>query len=138
MSYVSPTTTVFKARYPEFSVVSDELVTLVLNESIDVVGDTWLEKDRAKAQMLLTAHTLSMEGEPARSKAISNGSNVASVQSGEVTSMKVGDVSVTYSGRSQSSSGNNLGEITKEYLKTPYGTRYLELMKRSFFPIMVV
>lgn len=123
MAYVAPTPTTFKARYPEFVTVSDSLIALVLGEAFDQVGDTWLERDRARAQMLLTAHNLTMEGEPGRT---ATGSSSAGT--GFVKRRKVGDVEVEFAtpgGSSGGSSGNG-------FSSTSYGQEYLRLMRLNF------
>jgi len=132
MSYTAPTTATFKARYPEFANVADSTLGLILGESIAVVGETWLERDRAKAQTLLCAHTLTMEGEPDRSNADSTG---VSAQIGAVTSVDIGGaVKLSFSDRAVSGAS---GEAA-EYNRTQYGARFLALMSRNFSGPVVV
>lgn len=126
------TAAAFKSRFPEFGPVSDALIDLVLSETDATLGDKWLDRDRPVALKLLTAHKLSMEGEPERSKAIAEGRSVQNAQAGQVTSMKVGDVSVTYGGLDTQSSRED------GYDKTPYGRRYLELMRKNFPSVLTV
>ena len=126
----APTATTFKTRFPEFGPVSDDLVELVILEAVDAVGDNWLERDRTLARLLLTAHNLSMEGEPARSKSLAKGGAVQNAQSGPVTSFKDGDVAVTFGGTGSGASGTGSAEI--EFGKTSYGARYLVLMRKNF------
>ena len=131
MSYVQPTAETFKIRFPEFGSVGDALIDLVIDEAVSVVGDTWLEKDRARAQMLLVAHNLSMEGEPQRSVSTLSGETPDNPQQGAISSIKVGDVAISYSNRpSQNNPGT--GAIGNELLKTSYGARYLEILKLNF------
>jgi hypothetical protein len=130
MAYVAPTPTTFKARYPEFTAVSDVLVQLVLDEAIAQVGDTWLERDRARAQMLLAAHMLTMEGEPARTN---TGSGVG--LSGAVKRRKVGDVETEFAGLGGGGSG---GSVATGYAATIYGQQYLTLLRQNFPAIAVV
>lgn len=125
MSYVQPTAIVFKARFPEFTVVADVLVNLVLDEAIVQVGETWLERDRARAQMLLAAHTLTMEGEPQRS---TSGNGAAG--SGLMVSRSVGDVSVTFANTSSASATGNGG--------SHYGKEFDRLMRKNFPPVAAV
>ena len=129
MAYVEPTATTFKARYPEFAPVSDILIGLVLAEAINDVGETWLERDRARAQMLLTAHKLAMEGEPERT---STGLGIGAA--GVVKRDKVGDVETEYAGMgSGSGSGSSLG-----YDQSAYGREFAALMRKNFPAIAVV
>lgn len=139
MSYTAPTVTTFKARYPEFAVVGNELLKLVLDESIAAVGDCWLERDRAKAQSLLTAHTLSMEGEPSRSVQIANGGTVNGATVGTILEMQDRDVRVKFSDKSKDISENSrLGDIAKSYMLTSYGKEYYLLMGRNVTSMVVV
>lgn len=128
MAYVAPTPTTFKARYPEFTPVSDALVGLVLNEAIAQVGETWLERDRARAQMLLTAHNLTLEGEPARTV-----SGSASAGTGSVKRVRVGDVETEFA-----SPGASSGVSMGIYGSTTYGQQYLALLRMNFGGPVVV
>lgn len=130
MPYVPPTATTFKARYPEFAPVSDILVNLVLAEAIDAVGETWLERDRAKAQMYLAAHTLAMEGEPSRT---TTGQGTGTT--GPVKRFTVGDVTTEFAGAGASSGGATGGS---GYLQTNYGRMYLESLRKNFPAVAVV
>ncbi len=137
MAYVQPTTTDFLARYPEFSSVSPSKLSLVLQESIDDVSDSWIESDRRRAQMLLTAHMLTIEGHLGSSGAFGSAG-------GPVKSYKEGDVEVEFAttqdgGGAWTSNpqlGNNLraypGLVTESYTATVYGIHYLDLKQRSF------
>jgi hypothetical protein len=123
MPYTTPTATTFKARYPEFVPVADALVNLVLQEAFDQVGDTWLERDRARAQMLLAAHNLTMEGEPARTT-----SGQGSAGTGTVKRRKVGDVEVEFATPASSSDSS----VGNGFASTTYGQQYLALMRLNF------
>lgn len=139
MSYTAPTVKIFKLRFPEFAVVDNELVDLVLAESISAVGDGWLEKDRARAQMLLSAHTLAMEGEPARSQSLNDGGTVNSPVNGSIIEMKDRDVTVKLTDKaSQISENSKLGDISKTYMQTPYGVDYYLLLGRNCSSVAVV
>ncbi|GFO81228.1 MAG: hypothetical protein A49_08550 [Methyloceanibacter sp.] len=140
MAYEAPTAADLKARFPEFTPVADALVDAVLEEAAAAVGDSWLESDRRPATQYLAAHMLAMEGEPQRSNAISAGQTPVNAQAGALTGMKVGDVSMTYSGRSSGaeSVGSRMGPAAAEYLKTPYGQRFYELMRKSFPAVRAV
>lgn len=131
MAYEVPTPVTFKARFPEFGVVSDTLVQLVLNDAISDVGDTWLEKDRARAQMLLAAHILTMEGEPGRTE---NGASGATAGTGIIKRDKVGDVETEFATPTSSGSGGALSV----YGLTFYGQQYLELRRKNFPAVAVV
>jgi len=138
MAYVTPTPELFKARFPEFTSVSDTLVGLVLGEAVERVGDTWLERDRARAQMYLAAHLLAMEGEPARSAAIANGGTGGeTLLNGAVKRRRVGDVETEFAGVSSGDVGSS-GGLAASYTSTAYGRRYLELMRLNFPSVAAV
>lgn len=128
MSYVQPTLTNFRTRYPEFASVDDTLVQTVLDESIAEVGDTWLDQDRAKAQMLLTAHKLVAEGY----LAASSGSDSSS--SGSVVKMeKAGDHQIEYAVSDDSIANAQDGGLETSV----YGNRYLKLLRNNFPAVFV-
>lgn len=132
MPYTEPTVTTFKARYPEFSAVQNELVILVLNEAIVTVGDGWHEDDLAKAQSLLAAHSLVMEGEPQRSNAINNGGTANPGNVGPIIEMQDRDVRVKFANRLEITSGNSgLGDISQQYMQTQYGREYYLILCRN-------
>lgn len=123
MAYVQPTATTFKARFPEFAPVSDALINLVLAEAVPQVGDTWLERDRARAQMLLTAHTLTLEGEPGRTT-----TGQSSAGTGMMKRRKVGDVEVEFATPGASADGS----VSNGFSSTSYGVEYTRLMRLNF------
>lgn len=135
MAYVAPTVELFKTRFPEFDPVDDDLVDLVLAEAVGVVDATWVERDRASAQMYLTAHLLTVQGQPARSIAGSSGSGSNINLTGPVKRRKVGDVETEYAGASSINGGSNGGTfegIDQAYGATPYGRQYLVIRNRNF------
>lgn len=123
MAYIEPTPTTFKARFPEFVSVSDALVQLVLTDAIAQVGDTWVERDRARAQMLLAAHILTMEGEPGRTA-----SGQGAAGTGMVRRRKVGDVETEFA-----IPGATVGGFAATgYAATIYGQQFAALMRMNF------
>ena len=139
MPYAQPDAATFKARFPELEPVSDTLVGLVLGEAIDAVGDTWLERDRAKAQMYLAAHMLAIEGEPGRSQGIAAGEGGGNFSiTGPAKREKVGDVEVEYAGGSSSSGGSDGSGAASGYSLTSYGRLYLDLLRKNFPAVAVV
>ena len=122
----------FKGRFPEFSEVPDITVDLALIEANNEVGENWLERDRKLGQNLLAAHRLSMENEPERSRTLVSGGNINNGQTGTISSMRVGDVSLSYAGRNTiSAAKSGLGALACEYQKTSYGQRYYELLCKN-------
>lgn len=130
MAYVPPTSTDLKARFPEFSSVSNTLLDLILAEASAQVGETWLERDRKPATLYLAAHMLAQEGEPGRSAGGTGGGT-----SGPVKRRKVGDVETEFAGFSASSGA---GGRASEYGSTAYGLRFLDLLRKNFPAVAVV
>ena len=129
-----PTASEVKARYPEFSGVSDALVTMVIAEASPMVDDEWVETDQKPAIMAFTAHLLSMEGYPARAL-LPAGAPLPASAGREIVMRKVGDVTTQYAQASrqyaQASSGAKgassglLGSLAL----TVYGRRFAQLLK---------
>lgn len=128
--YVQPTPATFKARFPEFTAVSDATIQFALDDAFDQVGDSWLERDRARAQMLLAAHILTMAGEPGRTNTGNNGAST-----GFVKRRKVGDVETEFGSSGSSSSG---GSGASWYALTSYGLQFLDLLRKNFPAVAVV
>lgn len=124
----------FKTRFPQFASVSDVLIRMILDEVSPGIGATWMERDRIPAQLYLTAHILSMEGEPARSAGGGGGGTTG----GAVQSLKVGDVAVTFGSFTATGSSGVGSEWLSWFNQTSYGQRYLYYMRRNFPAIEVV
>ena len=118
MAYTAPDVADVKARYPEFTDVDDALVTLILADATDEVGEAWPEDKRRKGQMLYTAGTLQREGGTSRS-------STASYATGQMKSRTVGPVKVEFETREG-------GTTTSEESGSDYWGQYLAL-KRSVF-----
>lgn len=129
MAYVTPTPATFRTRYPEFAPVSDALIQLMIDDAVADVGDTWVEKDRARAQMLLVAHWLTIEGEPERT---ATGQGAAGT--GPIKRDKVGDVETEFA--TFGSGSQTVGSGT--YMQTSYGQEFLALMRRNFPAVAAV
>lgn len=119
MAYSVPTVADFKARYPAFATVSDATVGAFLAEGIEKVGVTWIDSDRRSAQMVYTAHLLTLEGLGESKEAQLAGFKSLSVGS---LSLSRGEVSADAYG--------TLGS-------TSYGQRFIELRRLSFPGIAV-
>lgn len=127
----------FKARFPEFAAVSDELIDLVIAEQAPQVGDSWLERDRDPALRFLVAHNLALSGH------LADTSDGQSLQDGQMalrlTSYKVGDTSATFSDGSGSGNGGGASAGSKAwYDLTSYGQQFWLYLRRNFTSIAVV
>ena len=109
MAYVPPTAADLKARFPEFTDVSDTLVNLILAEASAQVGETWIERDRKPATLYLAAHMLAMEGEPGRSAGGTGGGT-----SGPVRRRKVGDVETEFAGFGSPAGGGGSRAVSSD------------------------
>ena len=134
MSITPPAASVLKARYPEYGVVSDDLIDLILAEAALFVASSWASQDQQPALLALAAHMLAMEGEPQRSDGAAGGSSAVA---GPVSSAKVGDVAVTFKGWSASSTAGT-GPLAATYMETAYGQRFLQYLRRNFPAVRTV
>lgn len=126
MAYIKPAISDLINRIPEFATVDPGFLNLALEEAISQIGDDWDEKDRARAQIYLAAHWLSLEGEPNRS---SNGASTAF--SGPVVGRKVGPVSETYAQPAFNAISQTSQSLISDFRKTAYGLAYLRLLRKN-------
>lgn len=142
MALTPPLASVFTGRYPEFSSVGAGLLNAVLAEAPSYVDESWLSGDQQQAMMLYAAHVLAVEGEPARSNAVANGTAAASQSpalTGGVDSVKVGDVAIKYGSNNGGASSGAAGfdGADDAFASTVYGQRFLMLRDRSFATVLV-
>jgi len=123
MAYTEPTIEDLKARFPAFASVPGPTLTMILNEAIATVGEEWLERDRAPAQLYYAAHLLASEG------ATDGGQSAVS---GPIKRDRVGDVETEFAGMSAEGAG------TMGFGSTAYGRAYLRLLRLNFPAIAVV
>ena len=100
----------FKARYPEFDSVADARVQTFLDEAQLEVGSGPWGTLYEKGVFLLTAHMIVIDQ---RNQAAGGSS---SVSVGQLTSRKVGDVSVTFASQSTSPDGSDEWYCGDEYI----------------------
>lgn len=123
MAYTEPTIEDLKARFPAFASVPDPTLTMILNEAIAAVGELWLERDRAPAQLYYAAHLLASEG------ATDGGQSAVS---GSIKRDKVGDVETEFAGAVVS------GNDPSGFGSTAYGRAYQRLLRLNFPAVAVV
>jgi len=134
MVWTAPTIVDLANRFPEFDSVSDGTLQAVLDEAVGEVGPTWLERDRTPAVLHLAAHLLAVSGHGVAS-AGGAGAGLSSTPS--VKRRKVGDVEVEYNTSSAHPASTETGPLA-QYYATPYGVRYVQLMRKNFPAIAVV
>lgn len=128
MAYVQPTPTTFKAKYPEFSAVSDATVQLYLDDAHIDVDEGWGD-NRARGEMLLAAHQLALAGLPG---SLSGGGGAGGV-SGPIKRDKVGDSETEFFGWGQAGGDTSNGNFGL----TTYGRLYYDLMRTLFGGVYV-
>lgn len=126
MAFTVPTVADFQTKFTNFSVVPDATIQAAIDEASLTVGAEWLEKDAPRAILYLSAHILSMDGEPENSGGTSTASAAA------IKKEVVGDVEIEYAVQADVASGAN-----SIYQRTYYGQRYLELLRRNFPAVAV-
>ncbi|WP_300396423.1 DUF4054 domain-containing protein [Henriciella sp.] len=113
MAYTPADATTFKARFPAFAAVDDDVITAALGRARRVVDSSWLADDRQEAESLYAAHDLTMDGLGATREAQLQGFH----------RLKLGSLELEReSGGSGASSTYNL---------TTYGKRFLAILKRN-------
>jgi hypothetical protein len=138
MAFIAPGAEDFYDRYPEFAGVEDYRVDALLREAEAEVGPGWIESDRPLAMMAYVAHVLTTElASAAVSSLPSVGSETETTR--PIVKHTVGPVSIQYekSSTSSSSSGGTVSAAA-DFESTAYGVRYLNLMRRSFPPVLVL
>lgn len=114
MAYTPADATSFKARFPAFDAVDDNIVEDALDRARRVVDSSWLEGDRQEAESLHAAHELTMDGLGATREAQLQG----------FRRLKLGSLELEREtgGGSASSSTYNL---------TTYGQRFRAILRRN-------
>jgi hypothetical protein len=62
VAYSAPDADALKARFPAFADVADATLEAALVRARRHVDDTWIEDDRAEAEMLYAAHDMTLDG----------------------------------------------------------------------------
>ncbi|RVT93699.1 DUF4054 domain-containing protein [Sphingomonas crocodyli] len=116
MAYQPATPATLKMRYPAFASVPDETIQYWLTDSLRAVDDSWIEGDRAVAEMALAAHNMTIGG-------VGGGAG-GSIPSG-VTRFKSGSFDVAFS--------DTAATIAAEggYKATRYGIEFQALLRAS-------
>jgi len=125
----------FLARYPSFKDASPELVTLLLQEALGAVDETWIEADRQPALLAYAAHLLAVElyGTPT----LDTGNGQKMLVTGPLSSAEVGPVKASFSEGAGGGSGGD-SAAAGGLATTAYGRRYLELLRRNKPAVLVV
>lgn len=110
-----------KIRYPEFDPLSDDRVSIFINEASRSVSTDWVEADYTLGIIHLAAHLMALEGEPGRS--LDPTTPVQPFQTGRaVKRRKVGDVETEYAVPVDGISLNDLDS-------SQYGAKFKRLLR---------
>lgn len=119
MAYVAPDAETLKLRFPAFASVADETVEYWLTDARLIVKDTWIEDDRAPAEMSLAAHNMAMGGLGTA------GGAVGDLASMGVTDFKSASMAVSFDAETVRRSGGG------GYGSTRYGAQFLTYLQRN-------
>lgn len=130
MAYTWPTPTSFKARFPSFAAVDDDIVQTALDEAHAYVDEKWPESQYALGAMLYAAHVLTLDGHGTGTEAEMGKAGLLAFDR-----LKSGQLEVS-KGVVSGGSGNNAAVNVLQ--STSYGKRYLALVNQLFAAVLVV
>jgi hypothetical protein len=120
MAYVQPTAAELKLRFPAFAAVSDATIEYWLTDSRLIVTNSWIEADRAPAEMELAAHNMVKAG-------------VGGISAGPVGDIAgkgvVGFKSASFSVELEASAAKRLSGTG--YASTQYGADFAVRLRRN-------
>lgn len=120
MAYVQPSAADLKLRFPPFASVADVTIEYWLTDARLIVTDSWIEVDRAPAEMELAAHNMVKAGVAG----ITTGT-VGDIAGKGVTSFK----SASFSVELESSAARRLSGTG--YASTQYGADFAVRLRRN-------
>jgi Protein of unknown function (DUF4054) len=153
MTWTPPSVEEFLTYYPEFKTWDQATVNVWLNQAVlEVSYGSWEDRDRSHAAMALAAHLLvttpgAAPAEDAGDGGGGSGGESSSSGTFAIKSRTVGQVRVEYdtgkTTQSKWTGGASIGTIDPDSVfaglkMTPYGRRYLYLMRRNFPAVRVV
>lgn len=118
MAYAAPTPEELQLRYPAFAAVAEDTIQYWLTDSLRSVDSSWIEDDRAPAEMALAAHNMALAGNGTQSGSAALPAGVTRFRSGAM------DVTVSDEAATVSAKGG--------YNSTRYGQEFAALQRRSF------
>lgn len=129
MAHLLPTASALKARYPEFSSVADDRVSLFLADAASYVSQDWDAEDYRMGALAAAAHLMALEGEPRQA-----GRPVTVATMAGVKRRRVGSVETEFNVAAPSASSG----ITAELSSSPYGRVLLRLVRLNGAGVRVV
>lgn len=118
MAYTPATPAGLKARYAAFAAVSDDTIQYWLTDSLRSVDASWIEGDRAVAEMALAAHNMEGNGVAGISGAI------VGIPAG-VERFRSGDMDVSFNGDAIKA------QVEGGYGASKYGLEFQALLRKS-------
>lgn len=132
MAAVLPSTEDFLARFPEFEEAGEERIALALGDAALYVSDDWIQDFVPLAVMTLAAHLLYSESslmtEIQRNLSGAGGA-------GPIVSKTIGPLKIDYA-QPKTNTSSSSGTINAD--DSPYGARFLQLIRMSFPSVLVV
>ena len=125
MAYDLPAPGELKTKLPAFASVPDPTIQDAIDEAKASVDQSWIEADYKPAIIYLAAHLMTLNGVLIASSGLGDGSGL--IASGAVSEMKVGDVQVKLGSATSGAGGGSSSGLAS----TPYGRRYLDLLRRN-------
>lgn len=135
-----PDLEMFRAYFPEFADIPDARIELMITEAACGIDGTWSQNcsgnDCTYAIMYLAAHLLTLAMFSAA--ALPRGGGMGVLPGGEITAVGFETMRVTYSASKMQIDKGSAGGSVYSYDSTPYGQRYLDLLKVNHPAIAIV
>lgn len=128
MALTPPTPDTLTNRYPAFKGTDAGLISLILQEALGAVDETWIPADQQPALLAYAAHLLAIERMGDQSVTLDDGSILPTA--GPLKSASVGPASFDFSDSALSIQAQQ-NAASNGLASTPYGRRYLELLRRN-------
>lgn len=128
MALTPPTADALTTRYPAFKGTDVGLINAILQEALGAVDETWIPADQQPALLAYAAHLLAIERMGDQSVTLDDGSVLPTA--GPLKSASVGPASFDFSDAALSIQAQQ-NASTNGLASTPFGRRYLELLRRN-------
>lgn len=134
MALTPPAPDTLTTRYPAFKGTDTGLISLILQEALGAVDETWIPADQQPALLAYAAHLLAIERMGDQSVTLDDGSILPTA--GPLKSASVGPASFDFSDSALSIQAQQ-NAASNGLASTPYGRRYLELLRRNKPAVLV-
>lgn len=128
MALTPPDPSVLITRYPSFKGTDPALIAMLLQEALGFVDETWFPGDQQPALLAYAAHLLAVERMGDQSVTLDDGSVLPTA--GPIQSASVGGASFSFSDSALSIQAQQ-NASTNGLSATPFGRRYLELLRKN-------